>query len=107
MSHECCGQSKNQKGQTTLTELAHAARKLLVKESLLKLYGITIDNIDQLTDQELKDLSSTLREDMLVVTTELVKRTGTETSCGCTMPDLHDPVKVNIPGVGCCSYSGD
>ncbi len=104
MSEKCCGQSNSQRELDIHTESKTAVQRMGVKGFVNELLGVYIGNLADLTDGALEDLSDSLRELTLAVTTEKAKRTGKETCCTST---LHDPVKVNIPGVGECSYTGD
>jgi hypothetical protein len=105
MKIKCCGRSKKRKEGEYYMVLRDVAPHN-VKDSLLKPYATTGENIKYMGDEMLNILSDTLRKDMLMVTTEKARRTGIKTSCGCT-DTHHKPITVNIPGIGNCQYTGD
>ena len=103
MSIKCCGQLKKRKGGDILTVLELAERKTSVETSALRLSVVLEKNIKILSDRQLRALSNSLQQNMLVVTTESARRDGLKTCCG----SIHKPINVEIPGVGNCAYTGD
>lgn len=109
MKIKCCGQSKKQKGESTLTELKDVAQKLGVRKSAVVSLDVVINDLRGMEETDLKSFLNTLQKCMSAVTTELVRRTGTKTCSGSITTDSNrsKPITVNVPGVGDCQYTGD
>ena len=106
MKIKCCGASKGRKVINSRMELK--VQPVMVGKNVRKYaaeqYVITKKNIQELYSEHLEDLYNMLQDAIAIVKTEKDKRTGIAT---CHTSTLNDPIKINVPGVGCCSYTGD